>query len=126
MLVAMLGHPRRSRLLVLLLLLLSPGLGGWAAQVLHACPPGASHATGHAADDCSKHPSPAHGGLGAECQCFGSCHASPSFQPATAPTVAAPIPSFALTVPRPAEPARPAASRLSPLHPPATAPPILS
>jgi len=126
MLVAMLGRTRRSRLLLLLLLLLSPGLGGWAAQVLHACPADASHVAGHAPDGCAKHPSAAHSGHSADCHCFGSCHASPTFQPATAPTVAAPIPSFALGVPHPAEPERPAASRLSLLRPPATAPPVLS
>jgi hypothetical protein len=122
----MLGRTRRSRLLVLLLLLLSPGLGGWAVQALHPCPAEASHAAGDGGSDCASHPSPAHGGHGSDCHCFGSCHATPSFQPAGAPVVAAPIPSFALAIPRPAEPERPAASRLSPLHPPATAPPALS
>ncbi len=117
---------RRSCFLVLLLLLLSPGLGGWAVQALHPCPAEASHAAGNGGSDCARHPMPAHGGHGADCHCFGSCHATPSFQPATAPTVAAPIPSFALAIPRPAEPERPAASHLSPLHPPATAPPALS
>jgi hypothetical protein len=101
------------RLLALLLLLLSPGLGGWAMQVLHPCPAEASHA-------------PAHGGQGVECHCFGSCNASPMFQTASAPTVAMPIPPFALTIPLPAEPERPVARRLTLLHPPATAPPVQS
>ena len=125
---AMPCRTHRSRLLLLLLLLLSPGLGGWAVQVVHPCSTDASQgpAVGHGGNDRSSHPAPARGSQGAECHCFGTCNAGPTFQPATAPTFAAPIPSFALTVRRPAEPERPVARRLTLLQPPATAPPVLS
>ena len=115
-----------SRLLVLLLLLLSPGLGGRAMQMVHPCSTDASQTATHGGTDRSSHPEPARDGQGAECHCFGTCYTTPTLQAATAPTVAAPRPTLALTVRRPLAPERLVARRLTLLQPPATAPPLLS
>jgi hypothetical protein len=115
----------RSRLLVLLLLLLSPGFGGPAVQMVHPCSTAASQAATHGGNNRSSHPAPTPGRPDAECHCFGTCYTSPTLQAVTAPTVAAPIPSFALIVRRPAEPERSVGRRLTLLQPPATAPPVL-
>jgi hypothetical protein len=117
---------RRSRLLALLLLLLTPGLGGWAVQVLHPCATAGAHAavahgTGHHDGG-----SPAEPGHAPECRCIGSCQSAATVTPASAPTVAAPIPAYQLVSPRPADSHRLPAGRIPDLHPPATAPPLLS
>src|SRR6476469_692649 len=114
---------QRGRLVALFLLLLNPGLGGWAVQALHPCP--ASAAAHHHASDGS-HDGSSVPGHHAQCHCIGSCHATPAVQPATAPTVAAPIPVYRLAQHRPAESHFLATGRLPELHPPATAPPVLS
>ena len=115
----------RSRLLVLLLLLLSPGLGGRAVQMVHPCSTDAPPAATHGGNDRSSHSAPAPGDQDPECHCFGTCNASATLRLATAPTVVAPIPSIALTVRRLAEPESPGRGRTL-LQPPATAPPVLS
>jgi hypothetical protein len=117
------GPLRRSRRLVaLLLLLLTPALGGWAVKTAHSCPT-ALGADLHAQPEPGHHGLPAHGGHGAECHCIGSCHTPPAvIPPAPAPlgvAVAEPAPApvrahGALPVP---------ASRLSDFLPPSTAPP---
>ena len=108
----------------MLLTLLTPGLGGWAVQAFHPCPAAAAGAhhhgsTGHG--DGSSVP-----GHQAQCHCIGSCHATPALEPASAPTVAAPIPAYSLTQHPPAESHLLATRHLPELHPPATAPPSLS
>lgn len=114
---------QRGRLVALFLLLLTPGLGGWAVQALHPCP---AAAAGH------HHGSDGHGdgsggpGHEAQCHCIGSCHATPAVEPASAPTVAAPVPAYRLTQGRPAKSHLLATARVPELHPPATAPPSLS
>jgi hypothetical protein len=124
------GPIRRSRLVALLLLLLTPGLGGWAVQALHPCPadmPSATAAsrTGH--DEGHHHQgAPGHSGHSAECRCIGSCQAALVARTSDAPTVDAPIPAFQLILPRPATTRVLAEGRTPELHPPATAPPILS
>jgi hypothetical protein len=119
---------RRSRTLALLLLLLTPGLGGWAVQVLHPCasagsraamaPPGGHHHEQGGLPSQADHQ--------AHCRCIGSCQTAVPVRPATAPTVAAPIPAYQLLFPRPADANRFSAGRVPELHPPATAPPALS
>ena len=114
---------QRGRLVALLLLLLTPGLGGWAVQALHPCP---TAAMGH-----HHGPDGRQGGSDvpdhkARCHCIGSCHATPAVQPSSAPTVAAPIPAYCLTQHRPDESHLLVTGRLPELHPPATAPPSLS
>ena len=110
------GPLRRSRRLVaVLLLLLTPALGGWAVQTAHPCPTALASEQGH-------HGMPGHGGHGAECHCIGSCHAPASVALPSATVIAVvvaipappPSPDGALPVP---------ASRLSDLLPPSTAPP---
>lgn len=119
----MLASIQRARLVALLLLLLTPGSGGWAVQALHPCP---AAAMGH------HHGSNDHGdgsgvpGHEAQCHCIGSCHTTPAVEPASAPTVAAPIPAYGLTQDRLAESHLLATGRPPELHPPATAPPSLS
>jgi hypothetical protein len=54
------GPLRRSRLVALLLLLLTPGLGGWVVQAAHPCP-AAAGAVGHAAHGPGQHDVPADG-----------------------------------------------------------------
>jgi hypothetical protein len=114
---------QRGRFVALLLLLLTPGLGGWAVQALHPCP-AAAVGHHHGSDGHGKGSSaPRHE---AQCHCIGSCHATPAVEPASAPTVAAPIPVYCLTQGRPAESHFLATGHLPELHPPATAPPSLS
>jgi len=118
----MVARVQRGRLIALLLLLLTPGLGGWAVQALHPCPAAAAghhHGSGHG-------DGPSLPGHESQCHCIGSCHATPAVEPASAPTVAAPIPTYCLTQHRPAESHFFATGRLPELHPPATAPPSLS
>ena len=119
----MLAWVQRRRLVALLLLLLTPGLGGWAVQALHPCPTAAvgHHHGSDGHEDGSGVP-----GHESRCRCIGSCHATPAVEPASAPTVAAPIPTYCLTQHRPDESHLLATGRLPELHPPATAPPSLS
>lgn len=114
---------QRGRLVALLLLLLTPGFGGWAVQALHPCP-AAAMGHHHGSDGHSQGSSlPGHE---AQCHCIGSCHATAAVEPASAPTVAAPIPAYCLTQARPTESHLLATAPLPELHPPATAPPRLS
>ena len=123
---AMPCRTHRSRLLVLLLLLLSPGLGGRAVRMVHPCSADASQTATHGGTDRSSHPEPARDGQDAGCHCFGTCYIIPTLQAATAPPVAAPKPTLPLTVRRPLAPERLVAPRLTLLQPPGTAPPLLS
>src|SRR5690349_1372566 len=119
----MLASVQRGRLVALLLLLLTPGLGGCAVQALHPCP-AAAMGHHHGSDGHGDHPNvPGHE---AQCHCIGSCHATPAVEPASAPTVAAPIPAYCLTQDPPAESHLLSTERPPELHPPATAPPSLS
>jgi hypothetical protein len=119
----MLASVQRGRLIALLLLLLTPGLGGWAVQALHPCP---AAAVGHHHGSGGHGDGPSVPGHEAQCHCIGSCHATPAVEPTSAPTIAAPIPAYRLTQDRPAESHLLATGRLPELHPPATAPPSLS
>ena len=113
---------RRSRLAALLLLLLTPGLGGWMVQAAHSCPT-APGAQSHAPADPGHHGTPAHGRRGAECRCIGSCHAPAAVWLAgTAtldPLVHAPAPARS----RPAGALLLATLQPSDRLPPSTAPP---
>jgi hypothetical protein len=123
------GPIRRSRLVALLLLLLTPGLGGWAVQVLHPCPadmPSATATSGTGHEGGHHQGAPGQSGHSAECRCIGSCQAALVVGTRDAPTVEAPIPVFQLVLPRPATTRVLAEGRTPELHPPATAPPILS
>jgi hypothetical protein len=114
---------RRSRLVALLLLLLTPGLGGWAVQSVHSCPT-AHAATSHAPGEQGHHDAPTHGGHGPDCRCIGSCHApavvwlTPAATLNVVVVAAAPVPHY------------PAGARLLPdlqpsdRLPPSTAPPL--
>lgn len=123
------GPLRRSRLVALLLLLLTPGLGGWAVQALHPCPAAIPWAAS-AADqrDHQDHHQSAPGDTGHEdeCRCIGSCQAALAAGTGDAPTVDAPIPTFQLVMPRPAGTRLLAEGRTPDYQPPATAPPVLS
>jgi hypothetical protein len=124
------GLFRRSRLVALLLLLLTPGLGGWAVQVLHPCPadvPSAATASGTGPEEGHHHQgAPGHSGHSAECRCIGSCQAALVARTSDAPTVDAPIPAFQLVLAPPASTRVLPEGRTPELHPPATAPPVLS
>ncbi len=125
---AMPGRFRRSRLLALLLLLVTPGLGGWPIKMLHPCASAVQHAMApeQGGEQHEEHGAPAHPGHQGECRCIGSCQVTTAIQHPTVPTVAAPIPSYRLTTPRPAESPLFTAGRVPDLHPPATAPPVQS
>jgi hypothetical protein len=111
------GPLRRSRRLVaLLLLLLTPALGGWAVQTAHSCPTALGAEQSH-------HGMPAHGEHGTECHCIGSCHTPAAVALPSAALLAVLIAAPAATPVRP-DGALPApVSRLSELLPPSTAPP---
>jgi hypothetical protein len=119
---------RRSKLVALLLLLLTPGLGGWAVQALHPCPADMpSAAAGAASDQEHEHGhqgGPTHSGHTAECRCIGSCHATPLAQARPAPVVEVPVAFYVIESHHPAGARLPDAGRLPDLHPPATAPPL--
>ncbi|HKT61637.1 MAG TPA: hypothetical protein VJQ46_16390 [Gemmatimonadales bacterium] len=114
---------QRGRLMALLLLLLTPGLGGWAVQTFHPCPSsGAAH---HHQSD-GHHESSGAPEHESRCHCIGSCHATPAVAAPSAVTVAAPIPAYRLAQARPAVLHFLATGRHPDLHPPATAPPVRS
>jgi len=119
------GPLRRSRILALLLLLLTPGLGGWVVQAAHPCP-AAAGAVGHAAHGPGQHDAPADGEHDEHCRCIGSCHTAQAARAADAPTFGVAPATYQLA------PQRAAGARLLPagrplqLLPPATAPPVLS
>lgn len=129
----MIGRIRHWRLLTLLLLLATPGLGGTALQALHPCPESmpwlgagaaaaedahAAHAA-HGPGGSHEESAPAHG----DCQCVGAC--------LSAVALAAALPALPTAVValhegpvRPAAPPAPVAQPLDRL-PPSTAPPLV-
>jgi hypothetical protein len=118
------GSLRRSRIVALLLLLLTPGLGGWVVQAAHPCP--AAAAVGHAAHGQAHHDAPADGEHGGHCRCIGSCHAAQAVQAADAPTFDVVPVAYHPTPHRPDGALLLPAGRPPQLLPPATAPPVLS
>jgi hypothetical protein len=119
------GSLRRSRIVALLLLLLTPGLGGWVVQAAHPCPAAAA-AVGHAAHGQSHHDIPADGEHDGHCRCIGSCHAAQAVQSADAPTFDVAPAAYHPTPHRPDGALLLPAGRPPQLLPPATAPPVLS
>ena len=124
----MLAAIRRFRLLALIALFASPGVGGAAVQLLHQCPVAAAAAgagTAHHGGDGAGH----HGSVPAapagsheQCHCIGECCAAAvAMAPVPDATVAVSIVSFATApvVSRDGVPFLPPARFL----PPATAPP---
>jgi hypothetical protein len=101
----MLRALRRSRLLLLTLLVLSPGVGGLATPLLHPCPVDAPWMQQDAGSEHAHHGDaaggPESGHHGAHCECPGAC---------SAPTVAAP-PAPPATLAVQAESAAPAGRR---------------
>jgi hypothetical protein len=123
----MLAAIRRFRLLALIALFASPGVGGAAVQLLHQCPVATA-----ATDAASAH----HGGDGAahhgsapaapadnheQCHCIGECCAAAAIAPPSGATVAVSIVSF-ITAPVASRDSVPFVSPARFL-PPATAPP---
>jgi len=119
------GPMRRSRMVALLLLLLTPGLGGWVVQAAHPCPAAAA-AAGHADHGQRHHEAPAHGGHDAHCRCIGSCQIAPAAQAAVAPTLDVAPATYRLSPRRPDGALLLPAGQPAQLLPPATAPPVLS
>ena len=118
------GSLRRSRIVALLLLLLTPGLGGWVVQAAHPCP--AAAAVGHAAHGQAHHAAPADGEHDGHCRCIGSCHAAQAVQAADAPTFDVVPVAYHPTPHRPDGALLLPAGRPPQLLPPSTAPPVLS
>ena len=119
----------RSKLLALLLLLLTPGLGGWVVQSVHPCPTSMPWLAGAGAAEHqhgSHHGAPGQPGETTSCRCFGSCHqGTPATAPA-APTVVVRLAPHAPAAILPARSRLPGAGRTPELHPPATAPPVFA
>lgn len=118
--------PHLRRFLALLLLAVSPGLGGAALQAVHSC---ASRDAVAAAQDADIHHGGHHGGdHGAPddeggCRCIGDCQATPFAAPFAVPVVAfAAVPPFA-ALPVAAGPRVAPSLGAFRLLPPATAPP---
>jgi hypothetical protein len=124
----MLARLRGFRLLALLLLIGSPGLGGSLVQALHPC---MAEMPWLAAPDGAGHGAHDHGESGsgsqaaAECHCIGSCAAgAPIVSPAVAPPVRVAL--QAAGSPAPGRPVAVPAAIPSDRLPPATAPPTLA
>ena len=122
----MMARLRGFRLLALLLLIGSPGLGGSLAQALHPCTADMSWmASAGDAHGGHEHGKDASGDPSALCHCIGSCAAAvPMVSPAAGPTI-----RIAAAFAHPAPEPRPlAAPRDGPSDrlPPATAPPTLA
>jgi hypothetical protein len=121
----MLGPMRRSRLIALFLLLLTPGLGGWVVQAAHPCPAAAA-AVGHATHGQEHHDAPADGGHDAHCRCIGSCQVAAAAQASDAAMLDVAPAAYHPTPHRPDGALLLPAGRPPQLLPPATAPPVLS
>jgi hypothetical protein len=126
----MMATLRRFRLLALIALFASPGVGGAAVQLLHQCPvadaalgAGPAHHGGEGAGHHGSAPaSPA--GTHEQCHCIGECSpAAVAVAPASGSAVAIAIVAFAVTPPA----SRDGVPAFAPSRflPPATAPPGL-
>ncbi|MGE0555443.1 MAG: hypothetical protein AB7R55_18585 [Gemmatimonadales bacterium] len=117
---------RHSRLLSLLLLGASPGLGGVAMPVLHPCPVDTPWMAGAGAEAGAGHhheTAPEQGGTHAgTCQCLGACQVSSAAVPKAAGT---PVvePSVVERAAQRLTAGAPFAARPDRRQPPATAPP---
>ena len=122
----MLGFLRRSRLIRLALLFVTPGVGGTVLQAAHPCPVEAPWLS-QPGDASNAHHHGDHGsdtGLPVECHCIGACNAASTWAPPSGGPVVA-IPQLTRVVS-----AQPSCTALAPASlpyrflPPSTAPPL--
>ena len=121
MLVSMMALLRRSQVMALALVLLTPGVTGSAARWLHPCPAQAA-----VADHQHHGPAPADTGHSQNCQCIGPCNSATTASPAKPIIVAVALAKPDHHIVPPSGISFVPAGTPSDLLPPATAPPLLS
>jgi hypothetical protein len=117
---------RRSRLLALLLVLATPGLGGAWLQAAHPCPVDLPWLAGqHQGQHASHHGTePGTVPAGEVCHCVGACHTAGAALLTTAARVAVLVLTGDRPASTPAPDLDPPVQRSTDRQPPATAPPL--
>jgi hypothetical protein len=117
---------RQSRLLPLLLLLATPGLGGAWLQAAHPCPVDLPWLAGaeHAQQGSHHGTEPGNAPAGETCHCVGVCHVAGAALVATATRVAVLVVTSDPPAATPAPDLDPPVQLPSDRQPPATAPPL--
>ena len=117
---------RRSRLLALLLLLATPGLGGAWLQAAHPCPVDHPWLAGEHQEQGGAHHGTGHGTApdGPVCHCVGACHAAGAALLSTAVRITALVALGDRPTSTPAPDLDPPVQLASDRQPPATAPPL--
>ena len=116
----MLNLLRRSRVMVLAMTLLAPGIAGTAVQWLHSCPTETQSFNNH--QDHGSSSSQANHSQG--CECIGACNTATVTAPTRAVTVAALVARPERRVVPPSGPSFVPVGTPFDLLPPATAPPL--